>query len=88
VAGKRNARDPSYSRDTINQILAEMDGFKQSESVIVIGATNFEESLDPAIKRAGRFDKIIQIPLPDVRGRKQIFDYYLKKISISPDVSS
>jgi len=39
--------------------LAEMDGFKPSDNVIVIGATNFEQSLDPAIKRAGRFDKII-----------------------------
>jgi ATP-dependent metalloprotease len=59
VAGKRNAKDPTYSRDTINQILTEMDGFKETDSVIVIGATNFEQSLDPAIKRAGRFDKII-----------------------------
>ena len=61
--------DPSHSRETINQILAEMDGFKPSDNVIVIGATNFEQSLDPAIKRAGRFDKIIQVPLPDMKGR-------------------
>jgi ATP-dependent metalloprotease len=50
-----------------------MDGFKQHESVIVIGATNFEKSLDPAIKRPGRFDKIINIPLPDVRGREEVY---------------
>ena len=46
----------------------------------MIGATNLEEALDPAIKRPGRFDKIINIPLPDVKGREEIFDYYLKKI--------
>ena len=54
MGGKRNESDPNHSRETINQILAEMDGFKPSEHVIVIGATNYEKSLDPAIKRAGR----------------------------------
>lgn len=62
-------QDPGYSRDTLNQILTEMDGFKQTESVIVIGATNFEQVLDPALKRPGRFDKTIHVPLPDVKGR-------------------
>lgn len=46
-----------------------MDGFEQTDNIVVIGATNFEESLDPAIKRAGRFDKTIHIPLPDIKGR-------------------
>ena len=61
--------DPNHCRDTINQILAEMDGFKSSESVVVIGATNMEEALDPAIKRPGRFDKIIRVPLPNQKSR-------------------
>lgn len=65
-----------------------MDGFKQYESVIVIGATNFEQVLDPALKRPGRFDKLIHIPLPDIRGREQIFDYYLKKIKFDPNVEA
>jgi ATP-dependent metalloprotease len=56
--------------------------------VIVIGATNFESVLDPALKRPGRFDKIINVPLPDVKGRTEIFNYYLKKIKIAPDVDS
>lgn len=47
-----------------------MDGFKPNEHVIVIGATNYESALDPAIKRAGRFDKIISVPLPDSKGRE------------------
>jgi len=45
-----------------------MDGFKESENVVVIGATNFEKALDPAIMRPGRFDKTIHVPLPDIRG--------------------
>jgi len=50
--------------------------------VIVIGATNFPESIDPAVKRPGRFDKIINVPLPDVKGREEVFNYYLQKIKI------
>lgn len=63
-----------------------MDGFKQSDNVIIIGATNMEESLDPAIKRPGRFDKIIHVPLPDIKGRQDIFSYYLQKIQFAKDV--
>lgn len=63
-----------------------MDGFKQSDNVIVIGATNMEESLDAAIKRPGRFDKIIHVPLPDLKGRQEIFKYYLQKIKYAKDV--
>ncbi|EGR28220.1 hypothetical protein IMG5_181490 [Ichthyophthirius multifiliis] len=72
VAGRRNASDPSHSRDTVNQILAEMDGFKQTDNVIVIGATNMEQSIDDAIKRPGRFDKIIHVPLPDIKGQNHV----------------
>jgi len=57
-----------------------MDGFKQTDNVVVIGATNFPEAIDPAVKRPGRFDKIINVPLPDVKGREEIFKYYLSKI--------
>ncbi len=80
LAGKRHPYDQSHSRDTINQFLAELDGFKQSDKVIVLGATNFENSLDPAVLRPGRFDKIIRVPLPDLEGRSKIFSYYLKKV--------
>ncbi len=59
-----------------------MDGFKESENVIVLGATNFQKALDPAIMRPGRFDKTITVPLPDIRGRKLIFDYYIKNIKV------
>lgn len=60
-----------------------MDGFKETENIIVIGATNLEKAIDPAIKRAGRFDKIINIPLPDIKGREEIFSLYLEKIKFA-----
>lgn len=68
IAGKRNFNEQRHSRDTINQILTEMDGFNEHENVVVIGATNFEKALDAAIIRPGRFDKTIHVPLPDVKG--------------------
>jgi ATP-dependent metalloprotease len=83
IAGKRNYNENRHSRDTINQILTEMDGFKETDNVIVIGATNFEKALDPAILRPGRFDKTIHVPLPDVKGRQSIFQLYLKSIKHS-----
>jgi ATP-dependent metalloprotease len=56
--------------------------------VIIIGATNFEEAIDPAIKRPGRFDKIIHVPLPDIRGREKIFEYYLKTIKFDSEIKA
>jgi len=47
-----------------------MDGFKETDNVIVIGATNLEKNLDSALKRPGRFDKTIHVPLPDIKGRE------------------
>ena len=58
----------------------EMDGFKQDDAIIIIGATNYQSSLDPALTRAGRFDKTINVPPPDKNGRQKLFEYYLKDI--------
>jgi len=57
-----------------------MDGFEKTENVLIIGATNHEDALDPAAVRPGRFDKKIHVPLPDVIGREDIFKYYLNQI--------
>ena len=65
---------------TLNQLLAEMDGFVRNEKVIVIGATNLSDRIDKALMRPGRFDKTINIPLPDVKGREKLFEFYVKKI--------
>jgi ATP-dependent metalloprotease len=88
IAGKRKAMDAKWSRETLNQILSEMDGFKQTDNIIVVGATNLEEGLDHAIKRPGRFDKTIHIPAPDVKGREDIFKYYLGKVQVEGGTSS
>ena len=71
---------------TLNQLLVEMDGFKENSGVIVIAATNFPESLDPALTRPGRIDKHVTVNLPDVGGRKAILEHYGKKVPISNDV--
>jgi ATP-dependent metalloprotease len=80
VGGKRNERDQNYMKQTLNQLLTEMDGFDNKSGVIVLGATNFPRSLDPALIRAGRFDRQVVVPLPDVMGRTQILDLYLKQL--------
>lgn len=68
----------SGSAKTLNQLLVEMDGFEANEGVVVIGATNLEQKLDAALTRPGRFDREVAVPLPDVRGRLDIIEYYLK----------
>uniref|UniRef100_A0A8C7K156 ATP-dependent zinc metalloprotease YME1L1 n=1 Tax=Oncorhynchus kisutch TaxID=8019 RepID=A0A8C7K156_ONCKI len=81
VGGKRiESPMHPYSRQTINQLLAEMDGFKPNEGVIIIGATNFPEALDNALIRPGRFDMQVTVPKPDVKGRTEILNWYLRKI--------
>jgi ATP-dependent metalloprotease len=85
---RRFASEHSSSRATINQLLAEMDGFEKNDNILVIGATNHEDILDPAAVRPGRFDKKIHVPLPDINGREQIFDLYLDKISKAEEVVS
>lgn len=82
LATKRStSKSSDGSNSTLNQILTELDGFKQNDRIILIGATNNEKSIDPAIKRPGRFDKILRIPLPDVRGREEIIKHYLKGVN-------
>lgn len=63
-------------------MLVEMDGFGTDSNVIVFGATNLGDSLDPAIKRPGRFDRQIDVTLPSIDERRQIFNVHLKKIKV------
>ncbi|KAK4053064.1 i-AAA protease yme1 [Microbotryomycetes sp. JL201] len=81
VGGKRSPRDQHFSKQTLNQILTELDGFTPGEGVILIGATNFPESLDKALVRPGRFDRHIVVPLPDVRGRMEILKHHMRKVN-------
>lgn len=80
-ASRRHGGEHSSSRATINQVLTELDGFEQNDGILVIGATNHKDSLDPAAVRPGRFDKKIHVPSPDVNGREEIFKIYLDKIA-------
>lgn len=66
--------------DVVNTLLAEMDGFASNDGVLVIAATNREQALDDALKRAGRFDLTINIPLPRLEGRRQIFELYASRV--------
>lgn len=76
----------NHARKTLNQLLVEMDGFEASEGVIVLAATNLPDTLDPALRRPGRFDRTVAVPLPDVVGRESVIRHYLDGKPVSPNV--
>ena len=85
------SRDGSpYSNDereqTLNQLLTEMDGFDSSKGVVILGATNRPEVLDPALLRPGRFDRRINVEIPDLAGRLAILEVHAKKVRMSDNV--
>lgn len=86
IGGKRNPKDQAYAKQTLNQLLVELDGFSQTLGVIIIGATNFPESLDKALTRPGRFDKEVTVELPDVRGRIDILNSHMKNIETAENI--
>jgi cell division protease FtsH len=71
---------------TLNQLLVEMDGFEANEGVILIAATNRPDVLDPALLRAGRFDRRVVVPRPDVKGREGILKVHTRRLPLSDDV--
>ena len=72
---------------TLMQLLAEIDGFQPLDNVKIIAATNRIDILDPALLRPGRFDRLIEIPLPNIEGRKQILRIYLQKMKVDNSVN-
>ncbi|KAH9450477.1 hypothetical protein MJO28_010063 [Puccinia striiformis f. sp. tritici] len=84
IGGKRSPKDQHYMKQTLNQLLVELDGFQQSEGVILMAATNFPASLDKALTRPGRFDRHVAVPLPDARGRIQILKHHSKNVTVDP----
>jgi cell division protease FtsH len=81
-----NSLSHEEREQTLNQLLVEMDGFTQSESIIVIGATNRHDILDPALLRPGRFDRQVMVGNPDIKGREQILRVHAKKVALEPEV--
>jgi cell division protease FtsH len=88
--GKARGLNPMGSHDereqTLNQLLVEMDGFDPTVGVIIMAATNRPEILDPALLRAGRFDRHVAIDKPDIRGREAILRIHTKGVKLGPDV--
>ena len=84
VGRKRSGSHGSHDErdNTLNQILVEMDGFGTDANVIVMAATNRQNLLDTALIRPGRFDRLVEVNLPDLEGRRQIFNVHLKKIQV------
>ena len=72
---------------TLNQLLAEMDGFGNNENILIIAATNRKDILDKALVRPGRFDRTIRVSLPDKTSRRQLLDFYLNKIKVVTDIN-
>jgi cell division protease FtsH len=89
--GRQRGQNGFFSNDereqTLNQLLTEMDGFVKNDDVIVIAATNRRDILDNALLRPGRFDRIITIPLPDSRSRKDILNVYLKNKKLENSIN-
>jgi len=73
---------------TLNQLLVEMDGFESNEGVILISATNRPDVLDPALLRPGRFDRQVNVSLPDIRGREKILRVHMKRTPCAKDVNT
>ena len=88
--GRARVQSPMGSHEereqTLNQLLAEMDGFDSRKAIIIMGATNRPEVLDPALLRPGRFDRQVLVDKPDVRGREDVLRIHTKTVKLSPTV--
>eukprot|EP00117_Sycon_ciliatum_P014803 scpid39572/ scgid14910/ Mitochondrial inner membrane i-AAA protease supercomplex subunit YME1; Protein OSD1; Tat-binding homolog 11; Yeast mitochondrial escape protein 1 len=88
VGGQRShSPNHPYARQTLNQLLVELDGFQERSGIIVIAATNTPQVLDKALTRPGRFDTLVNVGLPDVRGRVAMLELHTKGLNLSSDVN-
>ena len=85
-AGAGSVGSHEEREQTLNQLLAEMDGFESTRGVIVMAATNRPEILDPALLRPGRFDRQINVDLPDLVGREEIVRIHAAQVTLAPEV--
>lgn len=86
VGSKREDGGNSEHNQTLEQLLAEMDGFEDQTGIVVIAATNREDCLDPALKRPGRFDRKVPVNLPDVKGREEILKIHARNKVFGEDI--
>ena len=94
--GKKRSNSNSFSsgfsgnderEQTLNQLLSELDGFNNNDGILILASTNRKDILDPALIRPGRFDRIINVPLPDKQSRKSILEIYLSKKNIEENIN-
>ncbi|MCC7242718.1 MAG: ATP-dependent zinc metalloprotease FtsH, partial [Acidobacteria bacterium] len=89
--GKMRVQNPMGSHEereqTLNQLLAEMDGFDPRKAIIIMAATNRPEVLDPALLRPGRFDRQVLVDKPDIKGREAVLRIHVKNVKLSPEVA-
>ena len=89
--GRARVQGPMGSHEereqTLNQLLAEMDGFDSRKAIIIVGATNRPEVLDPALLRPGRFDRQVLVDKPDVKGREEVLRIHTRAVKLSPAVN-
>jgi cell division protease FtsH len=78
----------SEAEQTLNQLLVEMDGFDSRSGLVILAATNRPEILDPALLRAGRFDRQVLVDRPDRKGRVEILNVHMRKVKLAPDVDA
>lgn len=88
IAPKRDKANGEVERRIVSQLLTLMDGLKQRASVVVIGATNRPNTMDPALRRFGRFDREIDIGLPDENGRLEIMRIHTRNMKLADDVDA
>ena len=88
--GRARVQSPMGSHEereqTLNQLLAEMDGFDSRKAIIIMGATNRPEVLDPALLRPGRFDRQVLVDKPDIKGREEVLRIHTKQVKLGPNV--
>jgi len=89
--GRARGRNPNFNsnderENTLNQLLTEMDGFDTNTGVIILAATNRQDMLDSALLRAGRFDRLIHVELPDLNERREIFKVHMKNLKVDENL--
>ncbi len=88
IAPRRGMYEGSHvTESVVNQLLTEMDGIEDTRGVVVLGATNRPDLIDPGLLRPGRFDRLIMVPAPDKKGRLEIFKVHTRKVPLAKDVS-